>query len=207
MSALPRQSSLISPEEYLAGELTSEIKHEYLGGIVHAMAGARNVHNVIAGNIFAALHSRLRGQKCQPFNSDTKLRIFMPSGQLRYYYPDAQVVCDQNPLEDSFQDRPVVIFEVLSLSTKRTDEKEKLQAYTTLPTLDTYVLVDSNSWRVTMHQRSSTIFERTIMENQADVIRLPCLNLELPIAELYENAVLLPPSEEEILEYGDWRDV
>ena len=57
--------NLISVEDYLAGELVSPIKHEYLGGVVHAMAGARNLHNTIAGNVFASLHTRLRGRRCR----------------------------------------------------------------------------------------------------------------------------------------------
>jgi hypothetical protein len=38
----------VSVEEYLAGELISPVKHEYLGGVVYAMAGGRNAHNLIA---------------------------------------------------------------------------------------------------------------------------------------------------------------
>jgi len=36
---------LVPEEEYLRGELASDRKHEYIGGIVHAMAGASNRHN------------------------------------------------------------------------------------------------------------------------------------------------------------------
>ena len=54
--------NLISVEDYLAGELVSRVKHEYLGGVVYAMAGARNVHNVIATNVLGSLHARLRGR-------------------------------------------------------------------------------------------------------------------------------------------------
>lgn len=42
-----KKLNLISVEDYLAGELVSPIKHEYLGGVVYAMAGARNLHNII----------------------------------------------------------------------------------------------------------------------------------------------------------------
>ena len=66
---------LVSVEDYLEGELNSPIKHEYLGGVVHAMSGERNLHNRIAGNIFARLHVRLQGKACQPWNSDTKVHI------------------------------------------------------------------------------------------------------------------------------------
>src|SRR6478752_1079399 len=105
--------NLISVEDYLAGELVSPIKHEYLGGVVHAMAGARNLHNIVATNILGSLHARLRGRRCRPFNSDTKIRVRLPT-QWRFYYPDCSVVCRPNPQDDSFQDDPVVIFEVAS---------------------------------------------------------------------------------------------
>lgn len=196
MSAIPRQSSLISPEEYLAGELTSEIKHQYLGGIVHAMAGARNVHNRIAGNIYLALGSRMRGNKCQPFNSDTKVRVIMPSGQIRFYYPDVQVVCEENPPDDSFQDYPLIIAEVLSRSTRWTDEVEKLQAYMTLRCLQTYFLVESSERRVTVYQQTGIRFERSVCVGNESV-PLPSLNLEIPLQEIYENVLFSSLNEDD----------
>ena len=74
MSAV-RKLELVSVEDYLAGELESPIKHEYLGGYIYAMAGARNAHNIIAGNIFAVLHFRLRGRldRLRPQNQSLHL--------------------------------------------------------------------------------------------------------------------------------------
>ncbi len=51
MTALERWD-LISEENYLEGDLNSDIRHEYLNGTVHAMAGARVAHNRIVMNIF-----------------------------------------------------------------------------------------------------------------------------------------------------------
>jgi hypothetical protein len=78
---------LVSVEEYLAGELASPIKHEYVGGVLYAMAGARNAHNLIASNALVALGARLRGKPCRAYNSDTKIRLRLPT-QVRFYYPD-----------------------------------------------------------------------------------------------------------------------
>ena len=122
-----RTLNLVSVQDYLAGELISPVKHEYLGGVVYAMAGARNAHNLIATNAVGALYARLRGKPCRPFNSDTKIRIRLPT-QARFYYPDVSVVCRPNPQTDSFQDEPVVLFEVLSRRTRRVDEGEKKDA-------------------------------------------------------------------------------
>lgn len=132
------ERSAISVEDYVAGELVSRVKHEYLGGYVYAMAGARNVHNVIATNVLGSFHGRLRGRPCQPFNSDTKVRVRLPT-HLRFYYPDLSVVCQSNPPEDSYQDNPVVIVEVLSKATRRLDEGEKKDAHLTIPTLAVYL--------------------------------------------------------------------
>src|SRR5207302_6953434 len=104
--------NLVSVEEYLAGELASPIKHEYVGGVIYAMAGARNAHNLIATNTLVALGVRLRGKRCRPYNSDTKIRLRLPT-QVRFYYPDVSVICRPNPPTDSFQDDPAFLFEVL----------------------------------------------------------------------------------------------
>src|SRR6059058_2164352 len=111
-----KKLNLVSVEDYLAGELVSPIKHEYLGGVVYAMAGARNLHNRIATNLLVAIGTRLRGRPCQPYNSDTKIRVRLPT-QTRFYYPDASVICRPNPADDTFQDEPAVITEVLSQRT------------------------------------------------------------------------------------------
>jgi len=113
-----KKLNLVSVDDYLAGELISPVKHEYLGGVVYAMAGARNAHNLIATNTIGTLHSRLRGLRCRPYNSDTKIRVRLPM-HVRFYYPDVSVICRPNPQNDSFQDEPAALVEVLSRTTRR----------------------------------------------------------------------------------------
>lgn len=45
----------ITEQDYLDGELYSNIKHEYIDGDVFAMSGASANHNLLAGNVFLAL--------------------------------------------------------------------------------------------------------------------------------------------------------
>ena len=173
-------------EDYLAGELISEVKHEYSGGYVYAMAGAKNVHNMIAGNFYAAMHSRLRGKSCLPFNSDTKVRVKMPT-HTRFYYPDGMVVCEPNDSEDTFQDRPVVIAEVLSDATRRIDEGEKREAYQTIPTLEVYLVIETDSPKVVAHRRTPNGFVSEVYEGLDATIPLDAVEAELPLVELYER--------------------
>ena len=185
MSAV-KQLNTISVEDYLVGELVSQVKHEYFGGVVYAMAGGRNAHNVIAGNIYGLLHARLRGRRCSPFNSDTKIRVQLPT-HTRFYYPDVSVVCSSNPQDDSFQDQPVAIFEVLSRSTRLTDGVEKRDAYLTIPSLRVYALVEQETAVVLLYRRTDQGFVREAYDDLKAVIPLPEIETELPLAEVYEG--------------------
>lgn len=177
----------LSVADYLAGEALAAVKHEYLGGEVHAMAGASNRHNAIASNAQIGLGVQLRGKPCQSFNSDTKVRIEMPD-HVRFYYPDALVVCHPNPDDDHFQDHPVVIVEVLSDSTRRTDLGEKRAAYLMLPSLKVLLLVETNEPRVTLHRRKADGgFQIEHHLGLDAVIPLPEISATLPLAELYER--------------------
>ncbi len=188
---------LVSVADYLAGELVSQTKHEYLGGVFYAMAGARNVHNLIATNVTSLLHSTLRGKPCRSYNSDTKIRIRM-STHVRFYYPDASVICDSNPAEDSFQDQPVVIAEVLSRKTRRIDETEKKDAYLTIPSLAVYLLVEQDAALVTVFRRNEIGgFDREIYEGLETVIPLSEIETQLSLAEVYEAVTFSPEPDED----------
>lgn len=181
----------ISVEEYLAGELVSPVKHEYFGGRVYAMAGARNVHNIIGGNVYFALRARLQGKPCKPFNSDTKIRVRLPN-QIRFYYPDASVICRQNPQTDTFQDEPVILFEVLSDSTRRIDEGEKKDAYLAIPSLAVYVLIEQSQPTVRAFRRTNDVFVPEAQEGLQAVLPLPEIGCDLPLAEIYEEVEFRP---------------
>src|SRR5438067_7800525 len=162
MSAVPKWN-LVSIDDYLAGELVSSVKHEYIGGVVYAMAGARNAHNLIASNCLGTLHGRLRGKRCRALNSDTKIRLRLPH-QVRFYYPDVSVICRPNPQDDSFQDEPAVLVEVLSRRTRRIDEGEKKDAYLTIPSLSVYILLEQETAAAVVFRRTEQGFVREVHE-------------------------------------------
>lgn len=184
MSAVP-SSPLVPVADYLAGELVSEQKHEYVGGRIYQMAGGRNRHQRVSTNAVATLHAGLRGRPCSAFNSDTKVRV-QSTPKTRFYYPDAMVVCEANPEDDTFQDQPVVIVEVLSDSTRRVDEGEKRDAYLTIPSLRVLLLVEADAPKVSVDRRGPDgAFERAWLEGVDAVIDLPEIDTRLPLGELY----------------------
>jgi Uma2 family endonuclease len=191
--------NFVTIEDYLAGELVSPIKHEYVGGVVYAMAGARNRHNRIATNTLVAMGAHLRGRPCPPYNSDTKVRIRLPT-QTRFYYSDAMVVCRPNPEDDSYQDDPAVIAEVLSKRTRRTDEGEKKDGYLMIPSLSVYMLIEQETPLVTVFRRTEAGFVREIYQGLEAVIPLAEIEIDLPLADIYAGVECAPePSDDEEL--------
>ena len=179
---------LVSIPEYIAGEETSGVKHEFIGGLVFAMGGFSNGHNTIGLNSLASLHFQLRGKACQVFNSSTKVRIEFPD-HTRFYYPDAMVVCNSNPPTDHFQDQPVVVIEVLSEFTRRTDLVEKRDAYRRIPSLKVLIFVEPEKPSVSLHRRKpggGFAIEHHLGLDA--VIPLPEIDASLALADLYDRA-------------------
>jgi Uma2 family endonuclease len=185
MNALPRRER-ISVEDYLAGELQSEVKHEYLDGYVYSMAGAKNKHNRLGARIIIALGRELAGSPCEVYTSDTKIFVENPTPpRKRFYYPDVVVVCEPSDDELSYQEKPTLIVEVVSESTRRIDEYEKLYAYTSLVSLEAYLIVETDAPVVYLHRRKGDEFEYELYEGRGAVIDLPEIGATLSLAELY----------------------
>ena len=190
----------VSVCDYLRGEQTAKRKHEYVEGVVYAMGGATNAHNRIATNATGVLHAQLRGKPCQVFNSDAKIRVRLARGT-RFYYPDVSVVCRPNPPDDTFHDAPAVIVEVISGSTRRIDEHEKREAYLSIDSLHTYLLVESSNAAVVVYRREADSVRRETYSALEAVIPLPEIECELRLADLYENVEFPPAVAEDESEY------
>jgi Uma2 family endonuclease len=184
MSAHLQPHLELTPEAYLQGEARSQVRHEYLGGHVYAMAGASVTHNVIAGNVFASIHSHLRGRKCRAFTNDMKVRI--PYGdKVVFYYPDVLVACNPHEVSPFFREFPVLIVEVLSDETEQVDRREKFVSYTSIPSLQTYVLVDQKTRAIEVFRRGEGNWSHEMITE--GVFPVPDIGFEMTVDEIYED--------------------
>lgn len=133
------KTAFISEADYLAGEKIAEIKHEYIDGEVFAMAGASASHNRISLNVATRLNVHLDGKSCQPYISDMKVKV-----GTKYFYPDVLVDCSGLADDSHVTEKPILIVEVLSKSTRRMDETTKRLAYSQIDTLLEYVLIEQD---------------------------------------------------------------
>jgi Uma2 family endonuclease len=185
-------------EEYFRFEESSPIKHEYVAGEVYAMSGATVRHNRIAGNVFVRLSLAARAGPCDVFINDMRLEV----ARDRYYYPDIAIVCTPVAESDIVARNPCVVIEVTSPTTARIDRGEKLDAYRSISTLEAYLIVDHRRRRVERHWRealgSEWQREESVGEGQA---RVPCLDVELTLDEIYERVELPAVGEPEPVRY------
>ena len=197
-----KSTSTISVEDYLQGEQNAKRRHEYVDGIVYAMVGARVRHNRISMNASAMLHSKLDGNPCEAFNSDMKVRVQALKGT-RFYYPDAMVVCDSNSDDVSYQDKPVVVVEIISESTRRTDETEKRQAYLSIDSVQIYLRVEQSVTCVKVDRRTEEGFVSQQFDELTDFVPLPTLGIELLLSDLYRGVEFPEPVGDEDVDEQD----
>ncbi|GAB5404183.1 MAG: Uma2 family endonuclease [Aureliella sp.] len=189
--------SPISQEDYLAGEEIAARRHEYVNGAIYAQAGGSNAHNLIASNTQGLLFTQLRGKPCRAFNSDTKIRI-RSADDVRFYYPDAVVICEPNPPSDTFQDAPKAIFEVTSPSTRRVDQGEKRDAYLKIESLEYYVILDQDSPSAVVYQQNEAGFTPTVLDGLDQSLKLEALDCSLRLADIYDGVVFTAADSEEV---------
>ena len=143
---------LISVDDYFEGEVVSEVRHEFVNGMVYAMAGGTIRHDTITLNIAAALNNALP-ENCRATAGNVQLGTLRSDAGTWYHYPDVFVTC--GAIDDLARrcDDAIVIFEVLSASTVRSDRYEKFERSKTLPTLREYVLVEQLQPRMEVYRR------------------------------------------------------
>jgi Uma2 family endonuclease len=181
---LPKLKTKISVEDYLEGEKVSPVKHEYVEGEIYAMAGASDKHNMIVGDIYAALLVHLRTSKCQPFFGDIKVRATSKV----YYYPDVLVSCEENPEDAHFRNNPILIIEVTSPSTANIDRREKLLFYQQMPSVHEYAVIDQHKINIELHRRQPNGSWITYYFDKEDKeIEFKSIGLTMSINEIYRR--------------------
>ena len=174
-----RVLNFISVDEYLEGEKTSFVKHEYVHGRLFAFAGASDRHVRIVINLTKRLDDASQQKGCQLYTTNMKVRI--PEG--RFYYPDLLVTCEQE--NDAYcKEHPCLIVEVLSPSTSGIDRREKAEAYFTLPSLTSYIMIDAQAQHVEGYIRTPEGWKAQTWR-EAEEVEFGCLETSLRFSDIY----------------------
>lgn len=154
------------------------------------MVGALIGHSVIIGNLNDALGNPLRGGPCHFPGPDAGIATIGDAVR----YPDASVTCTPLDLKSRLLAAPVVVFEVISPTSGRVDRIVKLREYRAVTSIRRYVIVESASVGVTMHQCAAEAMAWTTTGLDAgELLDIPELGLVIPVDELYADTGVVVP--------------
>jgi Uma2 family endonuclease len=181
-------TSHVTPEEYLALERGSELRHEYVDGQMVAMTGGSRNHALIVTNLGGELRQQLKGRACEVYTSDLRVQV---SATGLYTYPDVVVVCGEPRFEDPHLDtllNPTVIIEVLSPTTEPYDRGRKFEQYRTLESLREYLLVSQDHPLVEQFLRQEAdAWLFTEVSGLDQTVSLPSIECQVALAEIYHK--------------------
>jgi Uma2 family endonuclease len=178
------KNDFLTEEEYLAGEELTEVWHEYVGGRVFAMSVPTDTHGEISGGIYSALFAHLVGKTCRPWMGNMRVRIAFLDRTI-HYIPDVMVACDEAPRDRRFREAPLAIFEVVSESSEAIDQREKRLAYTMLPTLRHYFIVQQDRMEIAHVRRVGQDWEEFTLKSPEHAVEIPELDFTLSLATVY----------------------
>jgi Uma2 family endonuclease len=181
--ALP-EYPIMSVKDYLALDDNSEdARYEYLDGELRMLAGGTNYHSAIIANATLALGQGIEKTSCWIFNSDARVQI----SDSCYVYPDITISCDPRDQErDNALHYPHLIVEVLSRTTEDIDRGRKRIYYLECPTLQEYVIIDSQNVHVEVYHREDDGWKLHIYE-PGSTVYIASFNLHFPIESLYRG--------------------
>lgn len=186
---IPKQYSLL---EYLAREERAKEKHEFYNGIIIKMPNSKFTHNLIAMNMAYALKYILKSKKQSYFVLGDGQKVYIESENIAVY-PDALVVFEKPQFFGGREDmllNPIMVIEILSRKTSVYDRTTKFDLYRLIPSFKEYVLINPQKIDIeTRYREDNDLWRITSYSTQNEDIDLKSLNIELKIADIYENVV------------------
>jgi Uma2 family endonuclease len=173
----------LTVDEFLAMDF-GDRKVELVDGVIYSMTGGRRSHMRVQGNILSYLRQALRGSDCSAY-ADFGVKV----GDNTAYYPDVSVECGRPDLglqdDDLLAQRPTVLIEVLSPTTRNHDEKTKLPQYLEIDSVDTVALVDPDAETIRVVQRlGPAAWKNELLATTGD-LHLPLPGVTIPRAEIF----------------------
>jgi Uma2 family endonuclease len=148
------------------------------------MPETTDTHNLVCQRITFALWQILRGKPCKVFMESVKVQVH--EGR-HYTYPDVFVTCDVRDQADTYIKRhPILIVEVASPSTRVYDKTDKFIAYREIPSLQHYLVVDTERELAECYTRNPDgEWTVTTATSKTDHLPLTALDVTLELMEVY----------------------
>ena len=142
----------MSVDEFIIWAIDQPGRYELINGEPVAMSPERAIHARVKANVWSSLQKAINnaGLKCEAFPDGMTVRI----SENTAYEPDALVQCGDLLDDDAIEiTLPIIIVEVVSPSSAKSDTNAKLDGYFSIPSVMHYLVVLTQGKRIVHYQR------------------------------------------------------
>jgi Uma2 family endonuclease len=144
-------------------------------------------HDIITSNLHGLLYTFSKGKDVRVYSQGTYIRLEMSS---RTPLPDIVITSKSEEERNKYHQllNPLAIIEILSKSTRKFDQMQKMEAYQSIETLMEYVLIDQYKPHVAVHRRiSANKWEQEYLTKMSQQLHLGSISYSLTLSEIYEG--------------------
>jgi Uma2 family endonuclease len=116
--------------------------------------------------------------------------VVRPDRADSYYVPDIAVTCEPNEPGRQAMVDPILIVEILSPSTERTDRRLKLAAYQAIESVREIMLIDADSHHAELYRRENDHWGFQIVRGAEATLFVNTVDLRISMSELYEGIAI-----------------
>lgn len=176
---------IYSVEEYIRHEWTAPFRSEFINGQLFEMSGQKDINSQIAGNfIYFLFSTSLDSKGYHIYAFDLKVKIY---NEDKYYYPEVFITKEATTENNQYiKYEPELIAEVVSEESHVNDYVDKYIAYTKIPSLKYYLIIEPETTLIVCYSRAQNGEWITAKYTRPeDLIKLDALEISFQVKEVY----------------------
>jgi Uma2 family endonuclease len=175
-------------DEFLRWEDGTDTRYELIDGFPMAMAPPVEAHRILAVRLVSRIDAALASRR--PCNAQIEPGVVRPDRADSYYVPDIAVTCEPNEPGRQAMVDPILVVEILSPSTERSDRRLKLPAYQDIPSVREVLLIDADSHHAELYRRENSHWGIELVRGAEASLFLASVGLQIAMSELYEGVAI-----------------
>jgi len=180
--------SRMTLDEFLRWDDGTDTRYELIDGSPVAMAPPSEAHRILAVRLASRIDAALAGQR--PCNAQIEPGVVRPDRADSYYVPDIAVTCEPNAPGRQAMVDPILIIEILSPSTERSDRRLKLPAYQNLQSVREIMLIDAGTYHAELYRREDDHWGIELVRGAEAALSLISGDLRISMSELCEGIAM-----------------
>jgi Uma2 family endonuclease len=175
-------------DEFLHWDDGTDTRYELIDGFPVAMAPQAEAHRILAVRLVSRIDAKLASRR--PCNAQFEPGVVRPDRANSYYVPDIAVTCEPSEPGRQAMVDPILVVEILSPSTERSDRRVKLPAYQMIESVREIMLIDPDNHHAELYRRENNHWGIELIRGAEATLFLNSVDLRISMSELYQGIAI-----------------